>query len=218
MVNDSLHTQRSDSLVKPHIITLNTQTDTIKVENIKSDTTKETKFKPDPNKAIWMGAIIPGYGQILNKRYWKLPVVYSGFLGFAYAITWNNSRYNSYKNAYRDITDNNPLTNSHVNILPRGYEYVPDGGTLQDKTKTPIYQSNYTKILNTSQSAFRNYRDLSIILSIGYYGLVLLEAYVDAHLYDFDITPDLVLNVYPTRIEQKYSSKSAYGLQCSLNF
>lgn len=165
-----------------------------------------------------MGAIIPGYGQILNKRYWKLPVVYSGFLGFAYAITWNNSRYNSYKNAYRDITDNNPLTNSHVNILPRGYEYVPDGGTLQDKTKTPIYQSNYTKILNTSQSAFRNYRDLSIILSIGYYGLVLLEAYVDAHLYDFDITPDLVFNVYPTRIEQKYSSKSAYGLQCSLNF
>lgn len=189
--------------------------DTIKLDTIEG---KKSKFKPDPVKTIWMGAIIPGYGQILNRKYWKLPIVYGGFMGFAYAITWNNSRYNSYRNAYRDITDNDPTTNSFIDILPKGYEYVPNGGTLQDPTKIARYQGEYTNVLNSAQSAFRGYRDLSIILSVGYYGLVLLEAYVDAHLYDFDISPNLVLNVLPTRIAQERGAKPAYGLQCSLRF
>ena len=65
---------------------------------------------------------------------------------------------------------------------------------------------------------FRRYRDLSILLSVGYYALVLLEAYVDAQLYDFDIIPDLVLNVVPARIELQENTRSAYGLQCSIRF
>lgn len=215
-VNDKLPEVSTDSLPQSKI---NSEAifqlpDTIKLDTI----VEKEKFKPDPVKAIWMGAIIPGYGQILNKKYWKLPIVYGGFMGFAYAITWNNSRYNSYRNAYRDITDNDPTTNSFINILPKGYEYVPNGGTPQDPTKIARYQQEYTQVLNSAQSAFRGYRDLSIILSVGYYGLVLLEAYVDAHLYDFDISPNLVLNVLPTRIEQERGAKAAYGIQCSLNF
>ncbi|MBP1663269.1 MAG: hypothetical protein H6Q19_409 [Bacteroidetes bacterium] len=169
-------------------------------------TLEKPKFKPDPLKSIWMGAAIPGFGQIVNRKYWKLPIVYGGYLGFAYAISWNNNNYITYKNAYRDIIDKDPTTNSHIDILPRGY------------TIEMIGESTYTNILKTRQSTFRQWRDLSIILSVGYYALVLLDAYVDAQLYDFDISPDLVLNVQPTRIERERNSPPAYGMHCSINF
>ena len=60
-------------------------------------------WKPDAMRAVWMGAIIPGYGQIYNRSYWKLPIVYGAFFGCAYAITWTNGMYTDYKTAYRDI-------------------------------------------------------------------------------------------------------------------
>lgn len=174
------------------------------------DTIVETKaeFKPDPMKAVWMGALIPGYGQIYNHKYWKLPIVYGGFLGLAYAITWNNTRYTSYKNAYIDISDTDDNTNYHIKILPRGYTLDTYPGGI----------STYQARLKTGMDQFRRYRDLSIILSAGYYALVLLEAFVDAQLYDFDISQDLVLNVVPARIEFSQHSRSAYGLQCSIRF
>ena len=167
---------------------------------------EKPKFKPDPVRSIWMGAAIPGFGQIVNHKYWKLPIVYGGYLGFAYAISWNNSNYITYKNAYRDIIDGDPTTNSHIEILPRGY-------TIQ-----MIGEGTYTNMLKTRQSTFRQWRDLSIILSLGYYALVLLDAYVDAQLYDFDISPDLVLNVQPTRIQRERNSPPAYGMHWSINF
>lgn len=179
-----------------------------KVDTIKVDTVADQKFKPDPAKVIWLGAIVPGYGQIANRKYWKLPIVYAGYLGFAYAISWNNSRYNSYRNAYRDIIDTDPSTNSFLKILPKGYTIETYPGGI----------SSYRDDLNSAQEAFHRYRDMSILLSVGYYALVLLEAYVDAHLYDFDISPDLVLNVVPSRIQLEHNSRSAYGLQCSIRF
>ncbi len=77
-------------------------------------------WQPDPMRAVWMGAIIPGYGQIYNRAYWKLPIVYGGFLGCAYAISWNSVIYNDYRGAYYDIIDSDPLTDSYLDILPDG--------------------------------------------------------------------------------------------------
>ncbi len=78
-------------------------------------------YKPDPSKVVWMGAILPGYGQILNKKYWKLPLVYGGFAGCAYAVIWNAAMYEKYRTAYRDIIDNDPSTNTFITALPKGY-------------------------------------------------------------------------------------------------
>ena len=76
-------------------------------EDTISATTTETpiaeQWRPDPMRAVWMGTIIPGYGQIYNRAYWKLPIVYGAFMGCAYAISWNNRMYQDYKQAYRDI-------------------------------------------------------------------------------------------------------------------
>jgi len=64
---------------------------------------EETPFKPNPKKAWKSAAFFPGAGQIYNRQYWKLPIVYGGFMGCAYAITWNNRTYQDYKNAYFSI-------------------------------------------------------------------------------------------------------------------
>jgi hypothetical protein len=175
---------------------------------IEHDSLKLKPFKPNPMKVVWMGAIIPGYGQIMNKKYWKLPIVYGSFLGCAYALAWNGSKYQSYMVAYKDITDSDPSTNSFLDIIPKGYTIDSQaiGGT-----------TTFTNTLKRKQDLFRRYRDLSIIVTIGVYALSLVDAYVDAQLYDFDISPDLTLRFQPTLIENSYSGHKTLGMQCTLN-
>ncbi len=184
IVNDVFHTTTSA------IIT----TDSIVSEDniIPEDTliTEKKAFKPDANKAVWLGAVIPGYGQIVNKKYWKLPIIYGGFMGCGFAISWTSKEYKFYKTAYRDIIDNDPNTNSFM-------DPIPDGMTIDQ-----IFGSTdaYINRLKSYQDSYRRYRDLSILISVIYYGLTILEAYVDAQLYDYDISPDLSMRVQPTLI------------------
>lgn len=178
-----------------------------KVEVIEKDT-QLVAFKPDPMRAVWMGAIIPGYGQIYNRKYWKLPIVYGGFLGCAYAISWTGTRYVDYKIAYRDIIDKDPTTNSFMDILPEGYTLESLGGISQ-----------YSRTLQTRQNTFRRYRDLSIILTVVFYALTLVDAYVDAQLYDFDISPDLSMYITPGILEYGAQDRQkAASLQLTINF
>ena len=158
---------------------------------------KTTEWKPNPIKAVWMGTIIPGYGQIYNRSYWKLPIVYGAFMGCAYAITWTNGLYTDYKTAYRDIAtdpyyDPTDSEKSYVAILPKGYTIEPtgSGGSMGGKAK-------YTTTLQNNMNAYRRYRDISIVATVLVYALSLIDAYVDAQLYDFDISTDLSLNVTP---------------------
>ena len=154
----------------------------------------DLKRKPDALKAVWLGAILPGAGQIYNGSYWKLPIVYGGFMGCGYAVSFNQSRYNSYKQAYRDLyndaqkglVSSTDPTKTYNAILPEGYTIERMGGT-----------SKYTSTLQTWQSTYRRYRDISIVVTIAVYALSLVDAYVDAQLFDFDISPDLTLNVEP---------------------
>lgn len=217
-IDDSLQTfPDSTTLTNNQLFRTNNLKNNDIADTLKVDTT-QTQFKPDPTKVLWMGAIIPGFGQIANRKYWKLPIVYAGFMGFAYAISFNSNRYNTFKNAYRDISDSDPNTNSYLSIVPKGYEYIPPGGTITDPSKLAIKDDVYKNYLNSNQEGYHRYRDMSILLSIGYYGIVLLEAYVDAHLYDFDISSNLTLNIVPARMQVAHNNRSAYGFQCSINF
>lgn len=154
----------------------------------------DLKKKPDALKAVWLGAILPGAGQIYNRSYWKLPIVYGGFMGCGYAISFNQSRYDTYKQAYRDlyndtqkgIVSTTDMSKTYNAVLPEGYTIERMGGV-----------SKYTSTLQTWQSTYRRYRDISIAVTIAVYALTLIDAYVDAQLFDFDISPDLTLSIGP---------------------
>lgn len=198
---------------------LQVRVDSAKVMNVLSESKQLKKlkqavkkdsienFKPDPTRVVWMGAIIPGYGQIINRSYWKLPIVYTGFLACGYAITLNSTKYENYKQAYKDISDTNDKTNSFMDLLPAGYsvDNFPGGRTgLQNNLKSFYDQ-------------YRRYRDLSIIATIGYYAITIVEAYVDAQLFDFDISTDLSMHVRPSLLQNAYGRSNTPGLQVSLS-
>ncbi len=167
-------------------------------------------FKPDPNKAVLYSAIFPGLGQIYNKKYWKLPIIYGGFLGLTYAISWNGRMYSDYTAAYKAIMSDNPA--SPTNIAIWGPLFNPNTNQI-DLSRIPSYQNS----IKRNRDAYRRYRDLSIIGAVALYGLCMIDAYVDAHLFDFDISPDLSLRVEPQMQTDHFSQKS-FGVQCSFKF
>lgn len=169
--------------------------------------------KPEAMRAVWMGAIIPGYGQIYNRSYWKLPIVYGAFMGCTYAIVYTNGQYTSYKTAYRDIytdvqagTVSDDPSKSYIAILPKGYTLDRVGGA-----------GGWQKALQERQNDSRRYRDISIVATVLVYALSLIDAYVDAQLFDFDISSDLSMSVEPEFQQNIWNQRSA-GVHLTLNF
>lgn len=149
--------------------------------------------KPDAVKAVWLGAIAPGAGQIYNGSYWKLPIVYGAFMGCGYAISINQNRYAGYKRAYLDLyydiqdgTVSEDPAKSYIKVMPSGYTLARVGGA-----------NRWLSTLQNQQNIYRRYRDYSILAVVVAYALTLIDAYVDAQLFDFDISPDLSMNVGP---------------------
>lgn len=167
-------------------------------------------WRPSAKRAMWLAIVIPGAGQIYNRKYWKLPIVYGGFLGCLYAIRWNGQMYHDYSQAYMDIMDNDPNTQSYNQFLHLG------------NTITPENTERYQDLFRRRKDFYRRYRDLSIFILIGVYALSVIDAYVDASLSEFDISKDLSLHIQPTIINNRSSANplksSSIGLQCSVTF
>lgn len=168
-------------------------------------------FKPNPTRAVLYSAIFPGLGQIYNRKYWKLPIVYGGFLGCAYAITWNCNQYDGYRKAYRDFTDDNPETNSWLDY--KYYSYDDDLSKWTEQQKT-----GFAGALKNKRDFYRRYTELSYIIAIGIYAVCMIDAYVDAELFDFDISEDLSMRIDPVIFDRTANSSRAFGLQCSFTF
>ena len=167
-------------------------------------------WRPDPKRALWLALVIPGGGQIYNRKYWKLPLIYGGFMGCIYALSWNNSMYKDYSQAYIDLMDNDPNTQSYNQFLHLG-------NSINDSNK-----KQYEDIFKKRRDKYRRWRDLSFFVMLGVYALSVIDAYVDAELSVFDISKDLSMKVEPTIINNGSSKNildgSSVGLQCSLNF
>ncbi len=125
----------------------------------------------DPRKAILYAAVLPGLGQIYNKKYWKLPLVYGGFIGFGRGINFYQKGYKKYKEELFDVLE----------------------------TSSGVSSSGYTKDqLRTIVDRYRRERDFMIILMAGMYLLQMVDAHVDAHLKEFDLNPNLHVRLQPT--------------------
>ncbi len=171
---------------------------------------RKTQWVPDPVKATWLALVIPGGGQIYNRKFWKLPIFYGGFAGCAYALTWNTKTYNDYSDAYKDAVNENWDSSSITDLLPPGYLEV-------------VSKSQLTETLRKRKDTYRRYRDLSIFAFIGVYLLSVIDAYVDAELSNFDISPDLSMRVEPAVINNSPTQytptrEKAVGVQCSFRF
>lgn len=170
---------------------------------------KQQAFRPDPIRSMWLGLVFPGGGQIYNRKYWKLPIFYGGFLGCAYALTWNGQMLRDYSQAYLDIMDDDPNTKSYEQMLPLGYD-------ISGK------EERFKEIFKNKKNYFRKYRDMSIFAFAGVYLLAVIDAYVDAELSSFDISPDLSMRLEPTLLAPCGTGmrrlQAAPGIQCSLTF
>lgn len=163
-------------------------------------------FNPDPTRAVWMSALLPGLGQIYNRRYWKLPIIVGGFMGLGYATAWNNTQLSDYTRAYRDLMDNDPSTNSYMNFFP------------PTTSEGDLDKSWLQNTMRSRKDFYRRNRDLCIICIAALYLLCMLDAYVDASLAHFDISPDLSMDVQPAVFLDPIDRKPSLGLNWAFSF
>lgn len=165
-------------------------------------------WQPNSTKAL-LWALLPGGGQIYNRKYWKLPIVWGALTACYYAISWNNRQYRDYHEAYRDIMSADPATNT------AWLAFAPAGAKAEDYAQ----YSSLRSTLKRGNDYYRRYRDLSIVATVLVYGLSLLDAYVDAELYTFDISPDLSLRFSPEiAVPALPRPALQLGVNCSLTF
>lgn len=144
-----------------------------------------------PALATWLSVALPGAGQIYNDRWWKVPIIYAGFATTGYFIVDNNRELQF----WTDVID-----------------------SRLDSTITDDYEGIYTtNQLFSIQNTYRRNRDLSIILTVVVYGLQVLDANVDAHLYNFDVTDDISFKWQPTFIADPRMGL-IYGASFNLQF
>lgn len=152
---------------------------------------KNMVFKPRPARSAFLSAIVPGAGQVYNKKYWKAPIVWAGLAAFTYMYFSNNSEYQSAKTSYLSLLD----TISTNNIAYNG------STNLNQVTQ---FKNNY-----------RNNRDLALVLGVLFYGINIIDATIDAHLMNFDVSDNLSMKVQPSVIELPQSYAFGGGLTFS---
>ncbi len=146
----------------------------------------------DPNKAAWYSAAVPGLGQVYNKKYWKIPLVWAGVAGFAYLINWNNDQYQFFRK----------------NLL-----YEKNGNQPGFKNETQLDAT----ALKSGRDQYRRSRDMMIIFSVLFYMLNIVDAHVDAHLIEFDVNQDLSVQLTPS-IQYTPNNTVSTGLTFSIKF
>jgi hypothetical protein len=156
------------------------------------------KFVPDPMRATMLAVAFPGLGQIYTRKYWKLPLVYGGFAALIYSVQFNSKNYTAYMKAYQDFTDLIPSTDSYLKLIqanPSTYDPV-----LYHESYNPANAQYYKDGMLRMVDLYKRYRDLSYIGIAGWYLISILDANVDASLFNYDISNNLNLTVMPMQL------------------
>ena len=173
--------------------------DTI-VKETKTEKKNKVKKPHSPVKATIMSACLPGLGQIYNRKWWKVPIVYAGLGGLGYLSYRNFSEYRSYLHAYEYKTGD-----------------LPEGATLTEY-ETELANRYAAGQLQTYKESFRRDFELFTILTAVWYGLNIVDACVDGHLYTYDISDDLSLSVDPYLHSMQASAMMPQYTQVGLSF
>lgn len=199
-------TLASDSIVGESLeIAMAEDSLSLAVDTVPQEFEKRIFFKPDPTRAVWLSALCPGLGQIYNRRYWKLPIVVGGYVGLIYATSWNSRMLSDYTQAYIDVMDNDPNTKSYM-------EFYPPTTKEEDLDIEWLKKSFKSK-----KDFYRRNRDLCIISMVGLYLVCMIDAYVDASLSQFDISPNLSMQWSPAVFDASDRTRTI-GVQCAFSF
>ena len=211
------YAQQEDEIIADSVVVQAVQTTdsitSVVVEKAKKLRPKRdwNTWKPNPQRALWLALVIPGAGQIYNRKFWKLPIIYGGFMGCIYALTWNNMMYKDYSQPYLDLMDDDPGTASYNKFLHLGKQI-----------QTKADEERYKKIFKSRKDKYRRWRDMSFFVMLGVYAFSVIDAYVDAELSPFDISKDLSLTVepagMPTHNGGDWLDSQSLGVSCKLNF
>lgn len=168
-----------------------------------------------PKKASIYAALFPGLGQVYNGKYWKLPIVYGGYVGLIYVLGWNNNNYNDYFDAYQTITKYqtvNQMSKEDKDYLNNMFK-IP----YWDMNTNPSHFDSFKSQLKSGKDYYRRNRDLSVIAIAALHVLSIIDASVDANLADFDINDNLSMRVEPMPF---YFGKGAqvFGVNVAFNF
>lgn len=157
-----------------------------------------------PSKAAFYSAILPGLGQVYNKRYWKVPLVYAVLGTGVYAYLYNDGLYDRFRSAFKrrqaGFTDD------------EFWDRNPDDGI------TPAIADLSTDALQDGQERYQRDRDLSLLVTILMYALNIVDANVDAHLKQFNIDDDLSLDMRPYLDLDPISNNPTYGMAFVIKF
>ena len=174
------------------------------VKEKKTGKAPKVKKPHSPVKATIMSACLPGLGQVYNGKWWKVPIVYAGFGGLGYLVYSNYYEYRSYLHAYEFKTGD-----------------LPEGVTMNEH-EIDLANKYADSQLQTYKEAYRRDFELYTILTVAWYGLNILDACVDGHLYTYDISDDLSLSVdpylRPMETPIKMPQYAQVGLSFKLNF
>ena len=165
---------------------------------------KKVESVHSPRKATIYSAVLPGLGQIYNRKYWKVPIVYGGFAALGYFINFNNEEYVKFRQAYSDLIDTDPNTISYEKL-------VTDKRRLE-RDKIP----QLTESFRMAKDYWRRNRDLVVIGTAVFYAVNIIDASVDAHFFNFDISDDLTINWIPGPI--LCMDNKLIGIHCRITF
>lgn len=169
-----------------------------KISNVKiKDTISASSddFEPlSPAKAAFYSAVLPGLGQAFNKKYWKIPIVWGAMGSGVYFYHLNNSNFNRARTAYK----------LRINEKPDEFDGL-DGKIFLSKDA-----------LISAQKSYKKDRDLSLLVTVGFYILQIVEASVNAHLLQLNV--DSNLSISPQIIRNETNNKSIVGASVNINF
>ncbi len=155
------------------------------------------KVVRSPKKASIYAALFPGLGQIYNRKYWKLPIVYGGYAGLIYVLGWNNNQYQDYYQGFRIISQYSSAAAMKPDERAFLDNMIKNPSISLDNPSTFTYISAQIK---SGKDYYRRNRDLTIIGIAALHVLSIIDASVDANLFDFDISDDLSMRIEPMPI------------------
>ncbi|MDY4043281.1 MAG: DUF5683 domain-containing protein [Marinifilaceae bacterium] len=166
---------------------------------------RRMETKPhSPHKATILAIVLPGAGQVYNRQWWKLPILYGGVGAAIYGLSWNTKYYNKYRDAFVDYTAYlNQIAEDKENDRETPYptdnkwdQLMAPGKTAEGYSES--MQKRFQEVLKTKKENYKRNRDLMYIVCAGIYAVQIIDAVVFAHFYDFEINEDLSMKIAPS--------------------